>query len=136
MRRNAMRATEYGFTLAEILIVVVIIGILAAFVLPNLFGQAEDARIKITASQVASLSSALQAYNVDHNGKFPTTDQGLDALLERGEKGPYLQSPQLPKDGWENSFRYMIPGEKGVNYDLWSPGPDGISGTPDDIGNW
>lgn len=134
---RASRANR-GFTLAEILIVVVIIGILASFVLPRFFGKTEEARITATRAQISSLETAIRAYNMD-NGKFPTMDQGLAALLEKNEKGqgPYLENTRtLPKDQWENDFRYLVPGDKNPDYDLWSCGPDGVSGTEDDIGNW
>lgn len=125
-----------GFTLAEILIVVVIIGILAAFVLPSFFGKTEEARIVATKAQIESLNTALRAYSIDH-GKLPTMDEGLSALIEvKNNKGPYLEKTSLPKDSWGNDYRYLIPGEKGVRYDLWSAGADGASGTEDDIGNW
>ncbi len=132
------RNHDGGFTLAEILIVVVIIGILASFVLPRFFGKTEEARVTATSAQIAALETALRAYNMD-NGKFPTMDQGLAALLEKTEKGkgPYLENTRtLPKDQWENDFRYLIPGDKNPDYDLWSCGPDGVTGTEDDVGNW
>lgn len=129
---------EFGFTLAEILIVVVIIGILASFVLPRFFGKTEEARLTATRMQITGLATALRSYNMDY-GKFPTTDQGLAALLikDAENRGPYLENTrQLPKDPWGGAYRYLAPGEHNPDYDLWSPGPDGTSGTEDDVGNW
>ncbi len=131
-------ARDSGFTLAEILIVVVILGILATFVLPRFFGKTEEARITAARTQIASLATALRSYNMDA-GRFPTTDDGLQVLLERTEdnRGPYLENTRtLPKDPWNNEYRYLCPGERNPDYDIWSAGPDGVSGTPDDIGNW
>lgn len=135
--RSAFRE-QGGFTLAEILIVIVIIGILAAFVMPKLLGKADEARVTASKAQITSLVSALRAYNIDHGGKFPTTDQGLEVLLQKDEKGkgPYLENAiKLPRDSWDNDYRYLIPGQTCPDYDLWSMGPDGISNTDDDIRN-
>lgn len=137
-RRRLPPASDAGFTLAEILIVVVILGILAGFVLPRFFGKTEEARITAARTQIASLATALRSYNMDH-GRFPTTDQGLPLLLERDEqqRGPYLENTRaVPKDPWGGDYRYLAPGERNPDYDLWSPGPDGISGNEDDVGNW
>jgi general secretion pathway protein G len=132
------RKNNGGFTLAEILIVVVIIGILAAFIMPRFFGKTEEARITAARAQIAALATALRSYNMDH-GRFPTTDEGLEALLLRDDKGrgPYLENTRaLPKDSWGNDYRYLQPGEKNPDYDIWSSGPDGLSLTADDVGNW
>ena len=132
------RVTSGGFTLAEILVVVVIIGILAAFVMPRFFGRTEEARLIAARAQIAALATALRSYNMDH-GRFPTTDDGLEALLDRDDRGrgPYLENARtLPKDPWGGDYRYLQPGEKNLDYDLWSPGPDGLSLTADDVGNW
>lgn len=126
---------EGGFTLAEILIVVVIIGILAAFVLPNFFGKTEETRIVAAQSQIAAIETALRTYNIDH-GKLPTMDEGLAALNEEKNGKPPAMEKAIPKDPWGNDYRYLVPGEKNRNFDLWSTGPDGTSGTEDDVGNW
>ena len=135
---NKFQTSSGGFTLAEILIVVVILGILATFVLPRFFGKTEEARITATRSQIANLATALRSYNMD-TGKFPSTDEGLEVLLEKTPegRGPYLENTRtLPKDQWNNEYRYLCPGAHNPDYDLWSAGPDGTSGTEDDIGNW
>jgi len=136
MRRAVKR--QSGFTLAEVLVVVVIIGILASVVLPRFFGKTDEAKIAAVQAQISNFSSALSMYSTDH-GKFPTTDQGLEQLLVKDEKGkgPYLaNTTKLPKDPWGNDYRYLCPGEKNPDYDLWAMGPDGVSATEDDIGNW
>lgn len=133
-----LKRKDSGFTLAEILIVVVILGILATFVLPRFFGKTEEARIIAAKTQISNLATALRSYNMDR-GKFPTTDEGLEMLLDKSPdgKGPYLENTRtLPKDPWNNDYKYLCPGERNPDYDLWSPGSDGISGSSDDIGNW
>lgn len=145
MRPHARRS-EFGFTLPEILIVVVILGILAAFILPALAGKLGGAKIQTTRSQIGMLASAVRAFEMDMS-RFPTTDEGLSALVAapsdpaaaRLWKGPYLENTtNLPKDAWEQSFNYLGKGDaaKNPSYDIWSNGPDGVSGTADDIGNW
>ena len=142
-RRSALpKRREGGFTLIELLLVVVIIGILAAIVVPKLAGRGEDAKKGAASADIKSLSTALTMYEVD-NQMFPTTDQGLDALLHKpggapepkNWKGPYLQNQQtVPMDPWGNPYVYLRPGVKNpTGFDLFSPGPDGDAGTPDDV---
>ena len=137
MRR---RRTE-GFTLIELLLVVVIIGILAAIVAPRLIGRSEEARVAAAQADLKTLGNQLAAYEVD-NGRFPTTAQGLAALLlqptgnpaPKNWKGPYIDAKELPVDPWDSPYKYIYPGQRNPNgYDLLSNGPDGLEGSEDDI---
>ena len=151
-----MRRKVYGrrsaFTLIEVLLVAGILAVLAAFIVPNLFGQATKAKIDIAKAAVlrnGSIAKALESYKWDM-GRFPDTDEGLAVLFQPKEKkkdderynGPYMDGvfEQL-KDPWGNAFEYRSPGEiNEETYDLWSRGPDlkddgGKEGS-DDIKNW
>ncbi|MCF7854553.1 MAG: type II secretion system major pseudopilin GspG [Candidatus Pacebacteria bacterium] len=131
------------FTLIEIMIVVVIIAALAAMVVPRLTGRSEQARIAVATADIeGNIATALKLYELD-NGTFPTTDQGLQALLEEPTsepapldwRGPYLE--KKPVDPWGHRYEYRYPGTNNPNgYDLFSVGRDGVEGTDDDIGNW
>jgi general secretion pathway protein G len=139
---RAHRAGRGGFTLVEMLLVVVIIGILAAIVLPKITGRAEQARITAANAQLAAFKSALNTYELD-NGHFPRGNNGLQDLMSRPRdlpnwRGPYLdESGGIPKDPWGNEYIYEYPGRHNQNsYDLYSAGPDGQAGTDDDIANW
>jgi len=135
-----------GFTLVEIMVVVVIIGLLAALIGPRILGQSESAKIKATQVQLAQLTQALELYHLD-NGFFPTTDQGLGALIAKPSsqpepknyaKGGYLQKKKIPTDGWGNEFVYICPGDNG-DFDIISYGSDGKpggEGGAEDIGSW
>ena len=136
-----MKRNNQGFTLIEILLVVIIIGVLAAMVVPNLAGKGEKARITAANADIeASLSVALDMYELDV-GKYPTTTQGLKALLIKptnieGWDGPYLKKKVIPKDPWQREYLYISPGSQNPeSYDLSSLGPDGVQST-DDIVNW
>lgn len=133
-----------GFTLVEIMVVVVIIGLLAALVGPRLIGQSDDAKIRTTRVQISNFEQSLELYHLN-NGRFPTTDQGLMALVEKPtippeprnyQKGGYMK--KLAKDAWGNDFIYTCPGKKG-DYDIISYGADGQEGgegVDADISNW
>jgi general secretion pathway protein G len=128
-----------GFTLVEMLLVVAIIGILAALVIPKIAGKSESARVTAAQTDIrAGIKSALDQFEID-NGYYP---KSLNDLLQQpnGVKnwhGPYFDPPQLPVDPWGNPYVYVAPGRHNPNgYDLSSVGPDGKAGTDDDIGNW
>jgi general secretion pathway protein G len=133
-----------GFTLLELLIVVAIIGLLAALVGPRLIGALGESQVKSTRAQVELLSTALASFRVS-NGRYPTAEEGLTALLVAPEalktwSGPYLRKPTLPSDGWGNPFYYQFPPTLGgIDFDLYSRGSDGQAGGEGeaaDIGNW
>jgi general secretion pathway protein G len=136
----------WGFTLIEIMVVVTIIGILAALIAPRIIGRTDDAKVTAARQDIATLMSALKLYRLD-NGRYPTNEQGLEALVERPSLDPqpnnwkpggYLDSPTLHKDPWGNNYQYLNPGLHG-EVDVMSYGRDGQPGGdgPDaDIGSW
>jgi general secretion pathway protein G len=134
IQKNGKR---YGFTLVEILLVVTIIGILAALVIPKIAGRSDEARRKSAFSDVnGGIKTALGMYDVD-TGKYPSSLNDLIAQPSdvKGWKGPYLD--QLPVDPWGHPYVYVYPGRKNTTgFDLYSVGPDNQDGTADDIGNW
>ena len=129
-----------GFTLVELLIVVTILGILVAMVVPRLAGRTEQARrARAEADVRGNIPLALDLFELD-TGKYPTTEDGLNALRVpppgiNNWHGSYLK--QNPTDPWGRPYRYIYPGAKNPqDYDLFSFGPDGVEGSSDDIGNW
>jgi general secretion pathway protein G len=130
-----------GFTLVEMLLVLVILGTLAAIVYPSYSQHIIGARVKATAAQISLFRTALTTYEMD-NGTFPSTRAGLQDLVNRPTdapnwKGPYLDPPYVPKDPWKHDYLYEFPGRNNpASYDLSSAGPDGILGTEDDICSW
>jgi len=143
-RRSPRRALARGFTLIEIMVVVVIMGILAALVVPKLMGRTDDARIIAAKQDIATIMQGLKLYRLD-NHRYPTTEQGLQALITKPTAGPaangwkaggYLD--KLPKDPWGNPYHYLSPGVKG-EVDVFSYGADGQPGGAEndaDIGSW
>ena len=143
---NTNRACFYrsggnrGFTLIEIILVVVIILTLASVVGPRLVNRGRQARISTTRIQIESIRSALQNFEINAS-RFPTTSEGLEALVKRPSVLNAAQWPdsyleRVPKDSFGNAYRYVYPAEKGEgDYDLISAGPDGHFGTDDDISN-
>lgn len=130
-----------GFTLLELLVVMVIIGLLAGFVGPKFFGQIGKSEVKIARAQIDALQKALDQYRLDV-GRYPSSQEGLAALMSRPADesrwaGPYL-SKAVPKDPWQNDYLYRSPGEHG-EYDLYSWGRDGReggSGEDADLTSW
>lgn len=144
-RSDFIRRRE-GFTLIEIMVVVVILGILAGLIVPRIMSRPEEARRTKAALQIRSFESALKLYKLD-NGVYPTTEQGLEALIKKPESGNvpkkwrdggYLESSKVPRDPWGNPFVYLLPGEHG-EFDLSSYSRDGQKsgdGDDEDINNW
>jgi len=133
-----------AFTMIEIMLVVIIIGVLAAMVIPNLSGRGQQARIAATIADIeANLTTALDLYELD-NGRYPNSEQGLDALISKPStspvpnnwNGPYLKKKRIPNDPWGEVYRYEAPGMQNQDeFDLYSYGPDGVE-SEDDITNW
>ena len=135
-----------GFSLIELMVVVIILGILAMYIGPKLMGRTEQAKEVQTRVQIEGLETALKLYKLD-NGVYPTTEQGLQALVEEPDvenvsqnwrKGGYLEKGKVPKDPWGNEFIYLAPGIQG-DYDITSYGADGVPGGEDenkDINSW
>jgi general secretion pathway protein G len=127
-----------AFTLIELLLVVIIIGVLTAMVAPRLTGRGEEARRSVAKADIEiNIPTALKMYELD-NGAFPTTEEGLDALISAPSsatnwKGPYLE--KQPLDPWGNTYQYASPGTNRMDYDLSSLGRDGVE-SDDDITNW
>ncbi|HXE97200.1 MAG TPA: type II secretion system major pseudopilin GspG [Dongiaceae bacterium] len=124
-----------GFTLIEIMVVIVILALLAALVGPKLMGRTDDAKITDARVQIKNIETALKLYKLD-TGNYPTTEQGLAALVsiptvgvipKNFKEGGYLESKKIPKDPWGNDYLYVSPGEHG-DYDLYSYGADGVKG--------
>jgi general secretion pathway protein G len=145
-KRDMRNTGNNGFTLIEILVVMVILGILAGLIVPRIMGKPEEARRTKAALQIRSIESALKMYKLD-NGIYPSTEQGLDALVKKPETGivpkkwrdgGYLESPKVPLDPWGNPFVYVCPGEHG-DFDISSYARDGEKGGEGDnadINNW
>lgn len=136
-----------GFTLIEVMVVIIILGLLAAIVMPRLVGQTDKARYEQAKIQMRILEDALKRYKLE-NGRFPTTSQGLQALVQKPStppvprnwnKGGYLDKPEIPLDPWGNEFIYISPGQNGPDYDIVSLGADGLEGGEDydrDVQSW
>ncbi len=138
--------TNHGFTLIELMVVIVILGILVSFIAPRLMGRPDEAKQVKARVQIESLETAIKLYKLD-NGIYPTTEQGLQALIEQPQtgtlpkkwrKGGYLEKGKVPKDPWGNEFIYLSPGAHG-DYDIIAYGADGVPGGEEfdkDISSW
>jgi general secretion pathway protein G len=145
-KKKFVLSRTQGFTLIELMVVMVILGILAGLIVPRIMDRPEEARRTKAGVQIRSIEQALKLYKLD-NGQYPTTEQGLLALVEaptvgvlakKWRTGGYLEKNKVPKDPWENDFIYISPGLHG-DFDLSSYGPDNQSGGEDndaDINNW
>lgn len=144
MQFTADMRKNFGFTLIEIMIVIVIIGILGAFIVPKIMGRPDEARIIAAKQDLATISQALKLYKLD-NMRYPTTEQGLQALVKKPTIAPeppnwkgngYLE--RLPTDPWKHPYQYLQPGLRG-EFDVMSYGADGAAGgegNDADIGSW
>jgi len=136
---------EKGFTLLEMMVVIMIIGLLASLIVPNILGNKDKADQKKAVADITALENALEMYRID-NGNFPSTSEGLEVLLQEPSNlkkqetyraGGYIK--RLPKDPWHHSYNYRFPGENGEEVDIFTYGADGQPGgknASSDIGNW
>ena len=142
--KSVKRAPQAGFTLLEVMVVIVILGVLASLVVPNLLGNKERADQQKVVSDLTALENSLDMYKLD-NGQYPSTQLGLQALVSKPDVEPqprrYRENgyiKRLPTDPWGNEYQYLSPGEHG-QVDIYSLGADGVEGGEGnglDIGNW
>jgi|TARA_Y100000034_G_scaffold20102_2_gene22881 general secretion pathway protein G len=132
---------QSGFSLLEVMVVLVIIGMILSIVAPNIMGQQEEAALDKARLDIQQLEDAMNMYKLK-NKKYPTTEQGLEALVNKTTIDPVPRRfpeggfiSKLPEDPWGNPYQLVSPGEMG-KIDIFSMGPDGEVGTDDDIGNW
>ena len=130
-----VKTTQRGFTLIEIMVVVVIISVLIGLVAPNILGRVDEARLTAAQADIGTLEQALEMYKLD-NYRYPTTDQGLEALILKPSSSPepkkwnpegYLKKGKIPLDPWGGEYQYISPGSRGA-FDLYSLGADGQEG--------
>ncbi|WP_194438180.1 type II secretion system major pseudopilin GspG [Vibrio fluminensis] len=141
--KHQHKKKQSGFTLLELMVVVVILGILASVVAPNLLGSKDTASQKKAAVDIKALETALDTYRLNHN-VYPTTDQGLEALVTEPSNPTPRNYPKdgyikrLPQDPWGNDYQYLSPGDKGTIdiFTLGADGEEGGEGVNADIGNW
>jgi general secretion pathway protein G len=145
LNKEENKMNRKGFTLIELMLVIIVIGILSAMFVPKFGGRAEQSRIVAARADIKSnIAVALDLFEMD-NGFYPTTEQGLSALatapgtppVASNWRGPYLKRTDTPTDPWGNSYVYSCPGAHNTaSYDFYSLGPDKTEGTDDDITNW
>jgi general secretion pathway protein G len=139
--RNCNPKKTSGFTLIEVMVVVVILAILAAIIVPRILKRPGEARIVAARQDILSIQNALSLYKLD-NGFYPTTSQGIKALVNKPSSSPTPQNwasggylKKVPVDPWGKTYHYMHPGQHG-SVDIWSSGPPSDSGKKATIGNW
>ena len=125
---------QSGFTLIEVMVVIVILGVLAALIVPNVMGRGEKAKVDTTKIALQNIAGSLDQYKLD-NGHYPNSQEGgLEALITQPAtaknwvQGGYIKGGEYPKDSWENDLQYVIPGSEGRTFDLYSFGADGKQG--------
>ena len=143
MKTKFDRKRNHGFTLTELLVVVIILGVLAATIIPQFIGTTQEAKVSAAKANISQLETAIERFNI-HMDRYPTTEEGLKVLVdppsgdEKKWRGPYISV--LRNDPWGNAFQYRTPGTHGkTRFDLWSRGKDGADGGDGDaadIGNW
>jgi len=138
--KTRRRVRRSAFTLIELLLVLVILGVLAALVVPKFTGRSQQARETAAKTDISRISTALNAFEIDL-GRYPTSDEGVAALVsppttaQGAPRSAYIE--RLPTDPWGNPYVYRFPGQRNPGgFDLFSAGADGREGTADDIGNW
>lgn len=138
-----MKRYQRGFTLIEVMVVVVILAILASIIVPRILSRPEQARVTAAKQDILSIQNAMALYKLD-NGFYPTSEQGIAALVSKPSGDPVPQNyaengylKKLPKDPWGNAYQYANPGKHG-SIDIWSEGPpnSSASGQSHEIGNW
>jgi len=136
VKNNLYKPSQQGFSFIEVMVVIIILGLLSSIVGVYLFDAAEKAKVDATKTQIRGLETALDLYRL-HNSRYPTSEQGLRALLKKPElgvipknwNGPYLRGNNLPRDGWGNKYNYIS--SNGRNFEIISLGADGIDGGTD-----
>jgi general secretion pathway protein G len=137
-RKQRNRYVRYGFTMVELMAMLIIIGLLATLVVTKVATKIDQARVTTTKANLKILHSAVNQFKMD-TGRFPTEDEGLNALIEQPtdvqiwEPGGYLETTELPLDGWGHEFKYEAFPESGKQFAIRSFGPDGEEGTEDDL---
>jgi general secretion pathway protein G len=137
-RKQKNRYVRHGFTMVELMAVLIILGLLAGLVVTKVASKIDQARITTTKANLKILHSAVNQFKMD-TGRFPTEDEGLRALIEQPtdvqmwEPGGYLETTELPLDGWGHDFKYELFPESGKQFAIRSFGPDGEEGTEDDL---
>jgi general secretion pathway protein G len=144
VRKNGLRARRgkrEAFTLIEVLLVLAIMGAIMSMVVPKLLGRQQHANADATRISIRGVEQALKLYALDHGGEYPGTSDGLQPLVQSPGprdfrwRGPYLE--KAPVDAWGSPIEYVFPGRNNPGgFDVASPGPDRVTGTDDDIGNW
>ena len=137
-RKEEEKRRRYGFTMVELMAVLIILGLLATLVVKKVATKVEQARITTTKANLKALHSSVNQFRMDTT-RFPTEDEGLIALIEQPsdveiwEPGGYLETTEIPKDGWGNEFIFELYPESGKQFVIRSMGPDGEEGTEDDL---